>query len=55
MDIHRIEATIFDWNEPSGRVLQKCGFKNEGRLEKCYFKRGRYVDGLMYAKVNPLL
>ena len=36
----RIEAEVYDGNEPSGRVLQKAGFEFEGRRRKAAEKWG---------------
>jgi RimJ/RimL family protein N-acetyltransferase len=49
--IVRYEAEIFEWNAASARVLEKNGFSLEARLTKSYFKDGKFVDGLLYAKV----
>ena len=50
--IIRIEATIFDYNASSIRVVEKCGFIYEGTLKKAYFKDGKYIDGKLYALVK---
>jgi [ribosomal protein S5]-alanine N-acetyltransferase len=50
--IIRLEATIFDYNEASIRVVEKCGFNYEGTLKKAYFKDGKYIDGKLYALVK---
>jgi len=48
----RIEAVVFDENKASERVLEKSGFKNEGLMKKIFEKKGRYIDGRMYALVK---
>lgn len=48
----RLEATIFDSNIASQRVVEKCGFNYEGTLKKAYFKDGKYIDGKLYALVK---
>jgi len=50
-DLVRLYATVFEWNPASARVLEKNGFKLEGRLEKSVFKDGNLIDSLLYALV----
>lgn len=47
----RVFAGTFDNNIASGRILEKAGFKLEGRLSKAIFKYDRFYDQLMYGKV----
>lgn len=48
-DINRIYARPFSNNLASQKVLEKCGFKLEARIEKNIFKNGDYLDELIYA------
>ncbi|MGZ3920586.1 MAG: GNAT family N-acetyltransferase, partial [Bacteroidia bacterium] len=48
-DINRIYARPFGTNVASQRVLEKCGFKLEARLEKVIFKNNDFLDELIYA------
>lgn len=48
-DITRIYARPFGNNQASQRVLEKCGFKLEARIEKSIFKNGEFLDELIYA------
>lgn len=48
-DINRIFARPFGTNIASQRVLEKCGFKLEARIEKSLLKQGEYLDELIYA------
>lgn len=48
-DINRIFARPFGNNHASQRILEKSGFKLEGRFEKTFFKNGEYLDELIYA------
>jgi len=50
-ELSRIEAGVFSHNEASMRVLEKVGFEREGYLKKCFIKKGRYIDSVLYAKV----
>lgn len=45
---HRIYATVFGWNPASARVLEKCGFRLEGRLKDAIEKDGRFTDLLLF-------
>lgn len=47
----RIEAPIFAFNTASQRVLEKCGFEEEGYLRKAYLKNGLYYDGKLFARI----
>lgn len=48
-DITRIYARPFGNNTASQRVLEKCGFRLEARIEKNIFKNGEFQDELIYA------
>jgi len=48
-EIVRLEAPVFEWNPPSMRVLEKCGFVREGVLRKSVEKDGQIIDMVMYA------
>lgn len=52
-DITRIYARPFGNNPASQRVLEKCGFKLEARIEKSIFKNGEFLDELIYAVRKP--
>jgi [ribosomal protein S5]-alanine N-acetyltransferase len=49
-DITRIYARPFGTNFPSQKVLEKCGYTLEARIEKNIFKNNEYDDELIYAK-----
>jgi RimJ/RimL family protein N-acetyltransferase len=51
-DLHRLEATVFDWNLASARVLEKAGYSLEGRLRRSIIKDGRMADSLLYARLR---
>ncbi len=48
----RIEAIPFKNNVSSAKVLDKCGFKLEGILNKFVVKNEAYIDCLLYAYVK---
>lgn len=51
-DLCRLYAHVFDWNAASARVLEKAGYKFEGRLKKSVTKDGQTIDQLMYAIIR---
>ena len=46
--MRRLRATVFGWNPASGRALEKCGFRLEGRLSSGIIKGGDVTDELIY-------
>lgn len=48
----KITAHVFAFNAASARVLEKCGFEQEGYLKKHILKDGRFVDVKLYALLN---
>ncbi len=50
--LRRLEATVFAPNAASARVLEKAGFRLEGRLRDGYVQRdGTLCDGLLYGRL----
>lgn len=47
-DVHGVTARVFDFNEPSRALLERLGFEREGRLREARYRRGEYVDELVY-------
>jgi [ribosomal protein S5]-alanine N-acetyltransferase len=50
--LERLEATVFEWNPASARVLEKAGYVLEGCLRHSIFKDGRLADCLLYARIR---
>lgn len=48
---HRIQATVFEDNTASCKVLEKCGFKQEANLEKALCKNGCFYNAIIYGKL----
>jgi [ribosomal protein S5]-alanine N-acetyltransferase len=48
----KITANVFTDNPASARVLEKCGFVQEGLLRKHYLKDARLLDGKLFALLN---
>jgi RimJ/RimL family protein N-acetyltransferase len=51
-DLGKITALVFAHNSGSARVLEKCGFEQEGYLKKHYMKDGRFLDARAYGLVR---
>lgn len=45
----KITAQVSAMNPASARVLEKCGFEQEGYLKKQFFKDGKYIDARLFA------
>jgi RimJ/RimL family protein N-acetyltransferase len=45
----KITAHVFSHNPASARVLEKCGFHEEGFLRKHFLKDGQYIDTRLFA------
>lgn len=53
-DITRVYARPFGRNTTSQRVLEKCGFSLEARLNDTIFKNGQFEDELIYSIRRPV-
>ena len=51
-DLCRIFALPFDENAGSTRVLEKAGYKCEGKLRKAVIKEGRILDQFLYSAIR---
>jgi ribosomal-protein-alanine N-acetyltransferase len=47
-DVDRLQSSVFGWNPASARVLEKCGFRLEGRRRDAICKFGEVTDELLY-------
>ncbi|HVO74747.1 MAG TPA: GNAT family protein [Ignavibacteriaceae bacterium] len=54
-DLIRLYAYVFETNPASMRVLEKAGYKLEGRLRKSIIKDGQILDQLIYALLKEEL
>jgi ribosomal-protein-alanine N-acetyltransferase len=48
-DLVKIIAHVFPNNTASARVLEKCGFLQEGFLRRHFLKEGQFLDGRLFA------
>jgi RimJ/RimL family protein N-acetyltransferase len=44
----KVTAHVFSYNPASARVLEKCGFLEEGFLRKHYLKDGKLIDARLF-------
>jgi [ribosomal protein S5]-alanine N-acetyltransferase len=54
LGLARIHTGVFDYNEASMRVLEKCGFERDGVFKKAVIKNGQFRDEVRYSIVNLL-
>ena len=52
LDLVKITAYIFATNHASARLLEKCGFKQEGFCAKHFEKDGELIDVRWYGLVR---
>ena len=50
--LHRLEAVIEEGNETSWRLVEKLGFKYEGKLREAEIKNGKRINLLMYSLLS---
>ncbi len=48
----KLTAHVFAGNAASVRVLEKCGFVQEGFLRKHYLKDGKYLDSMAFGLIK---
>jgi RimJ/RimL family protein N-acetyltransferase len=48
LGLRRIEARVFAWNPASAHILEKAGFRQEGRLRDAIVKDGERTDLLLF-------
>jgi [ribosomal protein S5]-alanine N-acetyltransferase len=51
-DIVRIQASVFDWNPASMRVLEKAGYQREAVLKQNVVKDNRIIDEYIYSLIR---
>ena len=44
MNLHKIKAVVFDFNEAALRCYEACGFRREGLLRREMYREGAYHD-----------
>ena len=48
MNLHRLEAEVIEFNQPSKKLVEKLGFKLEGTLREAKYSGGKYWDIYRY-------
>ena len=48
-NFNRLYANVFEFNPASEKVLQKAGYKFEGRMRKAVYKNGKFLDQMIYS------
>lgn len=54
LDLHRLQATVLDFNQASARVLLKNGFAEEGCMRRAVLKHGKVHDLRLFAITRDL-
>jgi RimJ/RimL family protein N-acetyltransferase len=49
LGLAKITAHVFSNNPASARVLEKCGFQEEGFLRRHFLKDGQFIDARLFA------
>jgi RimJ/RimL family protein N-acetyltransferase len=49
----KITAHVFAGNQASARVLEKCGFEQEGYLRRHHLKDNQFLDARLFALLGP--
>ena len=52
LKLHRVQATVLVGNEPSMRVLARCGFRHEGLLRGFRMVRGQPGDFNIFSRLS---
>ena len=52
LNLHRLWAEIFEFNDPAIKLFEGAGFRCEGRLKDSAFWDGRYYASFIYGKVR---
>lgn len=53
--LRRLYAVPYAWNPASARVLEKAGYRLEGRMHQSAIKDGQVIDQLLYAMTRAEL
>lgn len=54
MRLNCIYAEILEYNQPSIKLFEKCGFKKEGILCSRVYKGGKYINLMSFSKVREI-
>ena len=48
LNLHRLEAEVYDYNSKAQKLVEKLGFRKEGTLREAKFYNGTYHDIIRY-------
>ena len=51
LGFHRLELEIYGFNERAIRHAERVGFVREGVKRKAYWRRGEWIDGLLFGMI----
>ena len=54
LNMEKMFAGVFQGNEASKKVLEKCGFELEGIARKAVYKNNKFLDEYRYGKVKEV-
>lgn len=52
LKLHKLTGGLYEPNIGSKRTFQKNGYEEEGRLKNQYLLNGKYIDVLLFGKIN---
>ena len=52
MNLHKIKATVFDFNQSALRCYEKCAFEREGVLKQEMYREGAYHDVIVLGRIK---
>jgi RimJ/RimL family protein N-acetyltransferase len=52
LDYHRLQLEVYGFNERAMRHAERAGFVREGVKRKAYWRRGEWVDGVLFGLVR---
>ena len=53
LNLHKIKASVIDFNDAALRCYEKCGFQREGILQKEIYREGAYHDVIQMCRFHP--
>ena len=49
--VRRLELEVYAHNDPAIHLYRKFGFVEEGRRRQAFFQQGRFIDGILMARL----
>ena len=50
--LHKIFSIVLSYNIASKKMFEKCGFSKDGTLREHTFKKGKYVDAVLFSIIT---